>query len=152
MKRNWIKFAAAGMLAAGMMFAQTAATQPHPSNGTAHVHRRAMARRRMMQALNLTDAQKQQAKAIFQQARQSAQPTVQQLKQNREALAAAVKANDTAKIERLTAKQGQLRGQVMTIRAEARAKFYQNLTPEQRAKAEQLHQNAKARFAARHNG
>ena len=39
-------------------------------------------RQRMMQALNLTDAQKQQAKAIFQQARQNAQP-LEQLQENR---------------------------------------------------------------------
>jgi len=152
MKRNWIKFAAAGALAAGMIFAQTATPQPHRANGAAHVNRRAMAHQRMMKALNLTDAQKEQAKAIFQQARQSVQPIVQQLKQNREALAAAVKVNDTAKIQQLSAKQGQLRGQVMTVRAEAMANFYQNLTPEQRAKSDQMRQSAKARFAARHNG
>jgi periplasmic protein CpxP/Spy len=148
MKRNWMKFAAAGALAAGMVFAQTAVVQ-HPHQGFA---RHGMVRRRMMKALNLTDAQKQQAKGIFQQARQTNQPVMQQLKQNREALAAAVKANDTARIEQLTAKQGQLRGQTMAVRAEAMAKFYQTLTPEQKTKADQLRQNAKAARMARHNG
>src|SRR5689334_14116331 len=108
MKRNWMKFAAAGAFAAGMMFAQSApapATQPKAG---VHSHHRAMAHQRMMQALNLTDAQKQQAKAIFQETRQSVQPLVQQLKQNREALATAVKANDSAKIQQLSAAQGQL--------------------------------------------
>lgn len=138
MKRRWITFAAAGALAAGMVFAQVSTPEPHKGAGTAHVTRRAMARHRMMQALNLTDAQKQQSKVIFEQAKQSAQPVVQQLKQNRVALAAAVKAGDTARIHQITAAQGRLRGQMMAVRADAMAKFYQTLTPEQRAKADQL--------------
>jgi periplasmic protein CpxP/Spy len=151
MKRNWMKFAAAGTLAAGIVFAQVAPKVP-AGQGTHSFARRAMGHQRMIQALNLTDAQKQQAKAIFQQSRQSVQPVMQQLKQNREALQAAVKANDTAKIDQLSATQGQLRGQVMAARAEAMAKVYQILTPEQRAKAEQLRQNFKSKMAARHNG
>lgn len=147
MKRNWIRFAAAGALAAGLVFAQQATTAGPHNPGVHH----AMARQHMMHALNLTDAQKQQAKAIFQQARQINRPVMQQAKQNREALAAAVKANDTAKIEQLTAKQGKLRGEMMSARAEAMAKFYQTLTPEQRARAEQMKDAAKANRAARHS-
>jgi Spy/CpxP family protein refolding chaperone len=56
-------------------------------------------------------------------------------------LSAALKANDTAAIERLSAKQGQLRGQLTAARTEAMAKFYQTLTPEQKTKADQLHQH-----------
>ena len=154
MKRNWMKFAATGILAAGMAFAQsgTAVPQTHPRQGAAHWNRRALTHQRMMKALNLTDAQKDQAKAIFQQARQSAKPVVDQMKENRQALAAAVKANDRGQIAQLSAKQGQLRGQVTTIRAEAMAKFYRDLTPEQRAKADQMRQAVKARIQARHNG
>jgi protein CpxP len=151
MKRNWMRFAAAGTLAAGMVFAQVAPKQP-AQHGMHSFARRAMGHQRMIQALNLTDAQKQQAKTIFQQSRQSVQPVRQQLKQNREALEAAVKANDTAKIDQLAATQGQLRGQMMAARAEAMAKVYQILTPEQRTKAEQMRQNFKSRMAARHNG
>jgi len=134
MKRKWMMFAAAGVLAAGVLVAQVAQA-PHPGRGSAAVTRRAMARHRMMKSLNLTDAQKQQAKTIFQQARQSVQPVVQQLRQDRQALAA-VKANDSATIQQLTAAQGKLRGQIMEARAQAMARFYQTLTPEQRAKAE----------------
>ncbi len=137
MKKNLIKFAAAGALAAGLVFAQSAPVKP-PAQGSNHVSRRMTARHRMMQQLNLTEAQKAQAKTIFQQARQSEQPELQQLRQNRAALRDAVKANDTARIQRLTAEQGKLRGQMMTAHAEALAKFYQTLTPEQRAKADRL--------------
>ena len=106
-------------------------------------------RQRMMQALNLTDAQKQQAKTIFQQAKQNAQPLAQQLKQNREALAAAVKANDVAQIHSLAAQQRQPAGQMLGIRTEAMAKFYSSLTPDQKAKADQMHERIKARMQQR---
>ena len=49
----------------------------------------------MMQALNLTAAQKQQSKTIFDDARQKAEPIRQEMRQNREALHEAVKANNT---------------------------------------------------------
>ncbi len=137
MTNRWMKFAAAGALAAGMAFAQTTPAKPQAQNGP-RTERRAMARRHRFQALNLTDAQKQQAKAIFQQARQSAQPMVQQLKQDREAMHAAVKANDAAKIRQLSATEGKLRGEIMAVRENAMAKFYQTLTPEQRAKADHM--------------
>jgi protein CpxP len=118
-------------LAAGLVFSQT------PANRPSH---HATPRQRLAQALNLNDTQKDQAKLIFQQARQSAEPLRSQLKQDRQALATAVKANDKAQIEKLSAARGQLIGKLTTVRTEAMAKFYQVLTPEQRAKAEQLRQ------------
>ena len=71
---------------------------------------------------------------------------VQQLKQNHEALAAAVKANNTAQIESLASQQGALRGQLIAARSEAMAKFYGNLTPEQRNKAERIRERIKQRI------
>ncbi len=50
----------------------------------------------------------------------------------------AVEANNTAKIQQLSASAGKLRGEIMATHATAMAKFYQTLTPEQRAKAEQM--------------
>jgi len=137
MKRSWMKFAAASALAAGMAFAQA------PAQGSAqpgHARHHFAQRQKMMQALNLTDAQKAQAKTIFQQARQSAQPLREQLKQNHQALAAAVKADDVAQIRSLSTQAGALRGQMMAVRSEAMAKFYATLTPEQRTQAAQLRQ------------
>jgi len=142
MKQRLMQMAAAAVLAGGMAMAQTAAPAPTPqaAAGQAQAKPRVALRRHMMQALNLTGAQKQQAKAIFQQARQDSQPVAQQLRQNREALAAAVKANDTAQIQQLATQQGTLRGQELAIRSGAMAKFYSTLTPEQRAKADQMQQ------------
>ncbi len=148
MKNHLMKLAAVAALACGMAFAQTAPA-PAPQPGQAKTGIRARVRQRMMQALNLTDAQKQQAKTIFQQARQSSQPVRQQLQQNRDALAAAVKANDTAQIQSLSNQQGQLRGQLLAIRSEAMAKFYNTLTPDQKAKADQMHQRIRERMQQR---
>lgn len=139
MKRTLTVIAGAA-LAAGMMLAQTAA--PHPNY-------RAAAHQRMMQALNLTDMQKEQAKAIFQNARQSAAPLRAELKQDREALRAAVKADNVGQIDRLSAQQGQVMGKLMTVRTEAMAKFYKELTPDQKAKAEQLHQQWRQQHSTR---
>ncbi len=149
MKSNLTRFAAVTALAAGMAFAQQATPAPQPAPGKPAAGTHARAHHRMMQDLNLTDAQKQQAKAIFQQARQTAQPIRQQLRQNRQAMAAAVKANDTAQIQNLAATQGTLRGQAMAIRAQALAKFYTTLTPDQRAKADQMQEQFRQRIEQR---
>jgi Spy/CpxP family protein refolding chaperone len=152
MKTNLIQYATVAALAAGMAFAQTPAPQP-PSGGTGNgatmMPRRARARRRMLQALNLTDAQKAQAKTIFQQARQSNQPLRQQLQQNRAALSAAVKAGDSAQIQQLAAAQGQIVGKMTAVRTQAMANLYATLTPDQRAKADQIQQRIRTRTQQR---
>jgi Spy/CpxP family protein refolding chaperone len=134
--------------------AQTAPAQPNHSKTLAE--RRANARHRMFAALNLTDAQKQQAKAMFQQTRESLKPVREQLKQNREAMTAAVKANQTAKIDRLASDRGQLMAKVIASRTEAMAKFYSALTPQQRAQADRMHlrfqQRMHSRMGQRSNG
>ena len=140
--KNVMQFAAIGALAAGMAFAQA----PGPSTSgkppaSAHGMARNMFRQHMdevAQKLNLTDAQRQQFHTIFQQAHQSAMPVREELKANREALAAAVKADRSADIQQLATARGKLVGQMTAIYAEAHAKFYQTLTPEQRVKADQM--------------
>ena len=143
MKRNILSFAGAALLATGMIYAQAT-----PGATPGSQHRPFMARRaaHMASQLGLTDAQKDQAKALFAQARQSAQPLRAQLHENRQALAAAVKAGNDADIQRLSQTAGTLQGQLTAIRTEAMAKFYASLTPEQKAKAEQLRQERRARW------
>jgi Spy/CpxP family protein refolding chaperone len=117
-----------------MVFAQA----PSTTSGKAPV------RRRIAQALNLTDAQKQQAQAIIQQTRQTVQPLRQQAKQNRQALMAAIQAGKgDVEIHQLAITQGNLAGQLVAARAEALAKFYSTLTPEQRAKAALMRQQVR---------
>jgi len=149
--KHLVKFATIAAMAAGLTFAQTTApaAPAQPQSGKTHAGMRGAMRQRMMQRLNLTDAQKTQAKAIFQQAKQNAAPLREQLKQNRAALSAAVKANDVAQIHSLSLQRGNLEGQMLGIRSEAQAKFYANLTPDQRAKADQMRQNFKAHMQQR---
>ncbi len=103
----------------------------------------------MMKELNLTPTQKQQAETIFGNAREKARPIRQEIQQNREALHAAMKANDTAKIEHLSTQQGNLMGKATAIRTQAMAKFYATLTPEQRMKADQAFEGMKTRMRQR---
>jgi len=154
MKRNLIQLATVAALAAGMAIAQAPAGAQAPAAGTqasrtTHRPFRAAVRQRMMQALNLTDAQKQQAKAIFQQARATNQPIRQQLQQNRQAMRQAIKSDDEATIQQLSKTEGALTSQMIANRNVAAAQFYKLLTPEQRAKADQMHQNMRQRFEQR---
>ena len=142
MKSKWFMPIGAAILVAGAAFVY-AQTEPNPGQHRAVNRQEWMQRRfdRMSAALNLTDAQKAQAKTILQGAHQNAMQYSTQLKQNRQALAAAVKADNTADIERLSAEQGSLMGKMMAVRSEAFAKIYQTLTPDQRAKADQMHEH-----------
>jgi Spy/CpxP family protein refolding chaperone len=150
MKRNFMTFATVAALAAGMAIAQTPAPQAESNAPARQGHPfRGQMRQRFMQALNLTDAQKQQAEAIFQQARETSKPVREQLKSNREAMAQAVKSDDQKEIRKLAQTEGSLMGQLIANRAEAKAKFYKLLTPEQRTKADQLHQQFRQRMEQR---
>lgn len=152
MKRNLIQLAAVAAFAAGMSFAQAPDAAPPQAAATSTPRPRAAVRRRIVQALNLTDVQKQQAKTIFQQARQNAQPLRQELQRNRQSLAAAVKANDAAQIQQISNQQGNVMGQLVANRTEAMAKFYATLTPDQRAKVDQVQQRIRQRVSQRKNG
>jgi Spy/CpxP family protein refolding chaperone len=137
-----MQFALIGALAAGMAFAQAPSPSGNPPAG-AHGTARNMIRQHLdnvAQKLNLNDSQRKEFHGIFRQARESAVPVRQELRENRQALASAVKADQTADIQRLATARGKLMGQVTAIYSEAQAKFYQTLTPGQRAKADQMHQ------------
>jgi Spy/CpxP family protein refolding chaperone len=152
MKKTFTRFATVGALASGMLFAQTPAP-PAPSQPPAQ-HRqwkRGQFFDRMAAQLNLTDDQKQQAKTILQSARESSRPLREQLRQSRMALRNAVKAGKSdAEIDQLSANVGNLVGQMTANHTKAFAKVYNLLTPEQRAKADQLAAQRRAMFMGRH--
>jgi len=127
MKKTWLRFAAAAAISGGMLLAAQQAGSPRAQPAT-HLSR----------YLNLTPAQASQAKAEFQAVRQSAQPIREQLKQIRLAMFQAIQANDTAKIDQFSAQAASLKGQISALRHQAFARIYSTLTPEQRAKADQL--------------
>jgi Spy/CpxP family protein refolding chaperone len=96
--------------------------------------------------LDLTEAQKAEAEKLIAGARKEAEPVVAQLKQGREEMHAAVKANNTGNINNIATRQGNLMGQLSAIHAKAMASFYAQLTPEQKAKADKLHDRVRDRF------
>jgi Spy/CpxP family protein refolding chaperone len=117
-----------------MLLAAQEVGGPPPPPAVERPHRGA----RLVRYLNLTPAQAAQARAEFQAARQAAQPIRQRLKQLHAAMFQAVRANDAAGIQRLSAREARLKGRVSAIRQEAFARIYSTLTPEQRAKADRL--------------
>jgi periplasmic protein CpxP/Spy len=149
MKQYLLQFAAVTTVAAGMSLAQAPATSTRPAPQKAPFAQREFGHEHMMQALNLTAAQKQQADSIFGDARRKAEPLRQEMRQNRAALYAAVKANNESQIMRLSSQQGELKGKALAIRSGAMAKFYAILTPEQRTMAEQMRSRMRSRMEER---
>jgi periplasmic protein CpxP/Spy len=152
MKIQLIRFAAAPILASGMLMAQAPAP-PAPAQPPAQ-HRQWQRGRmfdRMAAKLNLTDAQRGQAKSIWQSARESSRPVAEQLHQARVALRQAAKAGKpAADIDQLAANAGQLTGQITAVRAKAFEQFYAMLTPEQRTTADQLGSHFHGMFMGGH--
>ena len=129
MRRNLIGLALVAALAAGALFSQTAQGK---------LGLRANLRQRVMKNLNLTDAQKAEAKTIFQAAKTAATPIRTLLQANRQAMATAIKSDNTSQIRTLAGESGRLQGQLVEIRSTAMAKFYAILTPDQQAKLNQM--------------
>ncbi len=155
-KTHLIRFGAVAALAAGMAFAQAPANTnqqaPSGQRQMTRQQRREQFRERMTRELHLTPAQQQQEKAIFGKVREDSKPIREQMRQNRQALQAAIQSNNTREIHNLATKQATLQAQMMEMHANAMAKFYTTLTPEQRAKAQQLHQQRMQRWQQRENG
>lgn len=119
-----------------MAAGQTVQAQPgQPTQSQQRMHNRTQ---HLARYLNLTPAQKAQFKAEFQTLRQNAQPIRAQLKQLRQGMFQAIRANDRAGIDQLSAQEASLKGQISAMRHESMAKLYAGLTPEQKAKADQL--------------
>ena len=152
MKRTFTILASAA-LAVGLAAAQAPAGPGHHGFGPGGaMHGGQFFARHVADALGLTDAQKEQAKAIFQGAREESQPLAAQLKQNHKAVADAVKTGKSeAEIQQLAQSQGPLLGQLAGIHAKAMAKFYGILTPEQRDKADKMHDQMMQHFGGRFN-
>lgn len=147
---NIKKTIAAAALAVGLTTVGFAAqTGPHGASFARHGMGGPLQGRmleRAATALSLTDTQKEFAKQLAADTKKQAEPIVTELRQNRQELASAVKANNTGAITTLTQRQGELTAQVSALHAKAMASFYAQLTPEQRAKADQMHSQRKERM------
>lgn len=95
----------------------------------------------MARELGLTDAQKQQVKAIMEGVESSTEGTREKLEDIHKQVEAAT-ANgqfDEATIRNLANQQAQLESDMMVEHLRAMSKMYAVLTPEQRVKAEEMH-------------
>lgn len=135
MKNTWLRFAATAAVAGGMLLAAQEPGNQAPPAAVQQPHRPGG---RIARYLNLTPDQQAQARAEFQAVRQTAQPIRAQLKQLRQEMFQAIEANDKAGIDRLSAQEATLKGQLSALRLEAAARVYQTLTPEQRARVDQM--------------
>ena len=106
----------------------------------------------MAKQLNLTDAQKAQIKTIMQSQRTTMRPLMQQMTQNREAMLTATSggAFDQAKVQAIATQQAQLMSQMTVLKEQLRSQIYNTvLTPDQKAKADQMRQNQLTRMNER---
>ena len=131
---------AAGTAIAALCAAGLLAQATHATTRSERFQRQGRFLRVMETALNMSDAQKTQANAAFQEARKSAQPIRQQLMETHKSLRAAVQAGNTEQIQQLSATEGNEIGQLTAIRSDAFAKVYKTLTPAQREKLTALQQ------------
>jgi protein CpxP len=94
-----------------------------------------------LHALGLTDAQKEQAKAIHEAERAKIEPYLKQLEEARTALKEATAKGqfDETKVRAIAATQSAAQIELTVSRARTEAAVYKILTPEQQAKVEKLH-------------
>ena len=101
---------------------------------------------RMTKELNLTEAQQAQIKTILQTQHAKIQPLMQQLHQNQQAQSAAVTgAFDETQARTFAGKQTQIMSDLIVERQRTQSEIYAVLTPDQRAKAQQLLQERQQR-------
>jgi Spy/CpxP family protein refolding chaperone len=93
---------------------------------------------KMTTLLTLTPAQQTQVTAILTSAAQSRAGDRGSMKQVRAQMRTAIEANDSATIEQASNQIGNIAAQNAAARAKTAAAIYQILTPDQKAKAQQL--------------
>ena len=124
----------ATMLATLALWAQS--PQQGPPDPAMHVQHQVD---HLTKALGLTAAQQQSATTIFTNAANSSKSIHDSLRDAHQKLETAIHNNDTASIDSLSTTIGNLTAQMIANEAKAHAAFFQTLTPDQQAKAQQMH-------------
>lgn len=90
--------------------------------------------------LALTDAQKQQIKAVLEAEKPVVQPLIVELATNRQALLTATDKGqfNESEVQAIATRQGQTMSQLIVEKERVKAKVYAILTPAQQAKAEKM--------------
>jgi protein CpxP len=135
MKKFWISTAI--VVALGVSLAAAEGMRHHRGHG--------FLSGRMAQALNLTADQQAQIKSLMQAEKPKMQPLMGQLRSDEQQIREATQATpfDEAKVSALAANEAQARAQITVERARMQSQIYRLLTPEQRTKAESMHQQFK---------
>jgi Spy/CpxP family protein refolding chaperone len=93
----------------------------------------------MTTLLSLSTGQQAQATSLFANARTASKDIQTNMRTAQTSLSAAIKKNDVAQIDALTAQIGTLHAQSLAIQSKAEAAFYATLTADQQAKYDTLH-------------
>ena len=117
--------------------AAVAIAAPHDGKWGGHRRGGEMSEK-LAEKLGLTDAQKEQIKAIRKETREQNAAFFQSARQTREDFRAAKEANDTAKLDALKATFQSQRAQMKQIRDAEDQRILSVLTPDQRTQFEQL--------------
>lgn len=125
-----------------------AAVDNGSGKGFGHGHHRAMMAAHLAKKLNLTDAQKEQWKALNKSFREDNRGFLDSVRQTHLDLRAAKQAGDEAKVAELKAVAQSQHAQMKQLRQAQHEKFLSILTPDQRTQLEQLKAERQAR---RHN-
>ncbi len=131
-----MKLLAVVMVSTGLMWAQGPGPGPGPAGPRPP---RSQPLEYLTLVLNLTDAQKEQARSTFDAAAETSRPLMEQLGPARQALHNAPKESRTdSQIDALAATVGSLEGQLAAIQTKAQVRFYNLLTTEQRDRLDKL--------------
>lgn len=100
----------------------------------------------LWEKLNLTDAQKKEMFSIRLEERAKMKPLIEKLKEGRHQLHALPKGQfDEAKVRAIAKAQGDIKVELIVEKQRMESMIYAVLTPEQRAKIDQMHEKWKSR-------
>ena len=130
----------AGMICGVVAKRASAATEKQTDEGPlSHPFARVMMAR-VARELDLTDAQQSAIKAIITNEFAAARPLLDKMAENRKQMLAATAGGqfDEAQVRALATEQAQVITELIVAKERAKAKVYQELTPDQRTKADQM--------------
>lgn len=143
---NMKKTAIVALVAAGLaVFPMLAANHNFGAGHFGGGHMGEQMLKHLATMLDLTESQKASAAQLLSDGKRQAEPVIAELKQSRQDMHIAIRSNNTPAISTLATRQGQLAGQLAEIHGKGMAAFYTLLTPEQKNKAESMHDRWKER-------
>lgn len=155
MKKVLTLLFAAGIISAGCMFTPVMADQIQPPSTEQRKCHKEQMRQKFEQRLNLTDKQKEKAKAIHQQGREQMKPVMEQISAKRQEIEAVKRSRIAEKaqqerIEELTAEIRELHKKAHEIRKANSQEFEKILTKKQKNELAKMKAEGRAKFEKNH--